>query len=487
MLPLTRIAILALEGAAPTHVCRLIEARGLQVTVATSLPAAGEISTTSTSGMWIAFLELEQIPGFSHLSVLLQTTHFHAWPLLVVSHNASALEVALRKAFPAVGSVNLPCDASLIVDAALQLWRRSRSTASETAITPPSGGTNLKTLDQSSSLQESSTQEHPRRLSLVHNFVRDITRFSESGIEVGGALYGCNVRDLPFLKFLAGLEFNIAEVDTRIGARVDAQVRSHLTRAAYIAYCLLTALGVAKGTSLRGTRISLLLAKSCAASRALALSDYVTTRDLAVRARVASALEKSAMLISADPVLAIDASVVDGVRRLIQQESLSTTSPDTPISESLFAADLIDRVCFAAGFFRPSRASLLLRMIRGGELPNLPPKLLATIARFLCEAIVSCPPGIAMPGPLFKAYQKPRQDKIPRPTLLKDEVEVSIQNLTPGMLLARALKTLDGVAVLEPEQKLDADLIWRLWQLTAQRPVDSAVIRGKRRRRPAIR
>jgi hypothetical protein len=93
---------------------------------------------------------------------------------------------------------------------------------------------------------------------------------------------------------------------------------------------------------------------------------------------------------------------------------------------------------------------------------------------------------MVMPGRIFKEYRKLRQEPVKKVPLLKDEVEVSIQNLTPGMLLTRPLKTLDGASVLETEQRLDADLIWRLWQLTALRPVESAVVRGKRARKSVL-
>ena len=486
MLPLTRIVLLALAGASPTHVCRLLEARGLQVTVVTSLPAAGDISTTSTSGMWIAFLEPEQVPGFSHLSVLVQTAHFHGWPLLVVSHDTSLLEVELSRVFPSVGSVTLPCEESLIVDAAMQLWRRSQSDLTIQAPDSPRSSTNLRPLDRSGVSEGSATAEQVSRISLVHNFLKDITRFSESGLDVGGALYARATRIDPFLEYLNTHGISAAEVDTRIGAAVELRVRLHLARTAYITFCLLSAAGIDKSASLRGTRISLLIAKSFSMSRALALNEYLTTTDLASRVSVARAVGKSAQLVSSDPSLATESGVLLNVSRLIQQESLSPASPDTRVAESLFIADLIDRTCFAPGFFSASRASQLLRMIRFGRLPNVQAPLLATTTRFLCEAIVSCPPGMVMPGRIFKEYRKLRQEPVKKVPLLKDEVEVSIQNLTPGMLLTRPLKTLDGASVLETEQRLDADLIWRLWQLTALRPVESAVVRGKRARKSVL-
>jgi hypothetical protein len=103
--------------------------------------------------------------------------------------------------------------------------------------------------------------------------------------------------------------------------------------------------------------------------------------------------------------------------------------------------------------------------------------LAAAGVRFISEALAACPLAVTLPASLLKRYQVQKvKNAGEKKARLKDEVEVSVEDLAPGMKLTRPLRTRDGMELLEGNQRLDEDLIWRLWQLAGVRPVESATI-----------
>ena len=83
-----------------------------------------------------------------------------------------------------------------------------------------------------------------------------------------------------------------------------------------------------------------------------------------------------------------------------------------------------------------------------------------------------------------KAYLLPRATR-ENPALLEqarnvelneNEQRVPLPALAPGMRLSRALVAFDGREILASNIKLDEDLIWRIWQLAALRPLNAPVI-----------
>src|SRR5690606_5100682 len=93
------------------------------------------------------------------------------------------------------------------------------------------------------------------------------------------------------------------------------------------------------------------------------------------------------------------------------------------------------------------------------------------------EAICSRPTITVLPKPL-------RTDPDLRAELMRlretaigsGEQRVSILDLQPGMRLAQPLMAFDGRRVLMEGVRLDRDLIWRIWQLSAIRPLNPAIV-----------
>ena len=73
--------------------------------------------------------------------------------------------------------------------------------------------------------------------------------------------------------------------------------------------------------------------------------------------------------------------------------------------------------------------------------------------------------------------EQARRHKEMRPE--KSELRVALSSLRPGMRLSQPVLAFDGRMILDSDLKLDPDLIWRLWELAAKRPLNSPVIVGR--------
>ena len=57
-----------------------------------------------------------------------------------------------------------------------------------------------------------------------------------------------------------------------------------------------------------------------------------------------------------------------------------------------------------------------------------------------------------------------------------NEKKVPLAGLLPGMTLSRPLLSFDGREILPSNLSLDQDLIWRIWQLAALRPLNAPLV-----------
>ena len=130
-------------------------------------------------------------------------------------------------------------------------------------------------------------------------------------------------------------------------------------------------------------------------------------------------------------------------------------------------------MCIRDRAWSPRAAHQLLRKFKATEIPEIHPMVLACLTKFLSEAV-------SQNRPAYLVSKKHREDpalKAERQQpIASNEHRVTVDQLTPGMKLSRALKSHDGKEVLASDMELDQDLIWRLWQLSAVRPLNSAVV-----------
>ncbi len=126
-------------------------------------------------------------------------------------------------------------------------------------------------------------------------------------------------------------------------------------------------------------------------------------------------------------------------------------------AQCLVLSELICRACWRTGTWNPLGAYRVIRELREGDSIHVHPSVAKIFAKLMGDAVRA---GI-------KSNRK-----------LPDENEsaVSIYSLCPGMRVAKPIESLDGIMVLADQVRLDGDLIWRLWQLSAIRPIDDEVL-----------
>ena len=127
-------------------------------------------------------------------------------------------------------------------------------------------------------------------------------------------------------------------------------------------------------------------------------------------------------------------------------------------AQCLILSELISRACWRTGTWNPLGAYRVIRELRDGSSIHVHPKVATIFARLLGDAVRA---GI-------KSNKKAEAES--------DESAVSIYNLSPGMRVAKPIESVDGIIVLADQVRLDGDLIWRLWQLSAIRPIDDEVL-----------
>jgi len=197
----------------------------------------------------------------------------------------------------------------------------------------------------------------------------------------------------------------------------------------------------------------------------------------ALRAELSSKIKDSALAVMQDLSLDKESRIISVMARLVAREIKPADDNLSIFASALMAADASDRIFYSSGSWNPRRAYALLNRLKNGESADIHPTVVCCLVKIVAEAIAARTPVYLLPKEL-------RRNKILRDELMsqarqpvsKNEKRVPLASLSPGMTLARALIGLDGKEILAPDILLDQDLIWRIWQLSAVKPLRSAIV-----------
>lgn len=168
------------------------------------------------------------------------------------------------------------------------------------------------------------------------------------------------------------------------------------------------------------------------------------------------------------------------VRLLSHQES----GPDKEVLDDarcVLASEFTDRSCWNQGYWNPMGAYRALRRIRTGEPINLGEKVPQLIGRALGEAVMQADIQRSVLFPVLVKMASSEttilasESELLSEALQQKHLYVPVSQLMPGMKLLSPIVTKDGQMVMSADITLDEDLIWRLWQLAAIRPVEPKV------------
>jgi len=468
-----KVVILSVKGSAPDGLGAALTSVNLDCIVTESITSARDPLCESEDRLFLLYYGELQEDGFLILKDLLSYAEIHHLPLFVAGDEAESLETQLGKVFRLVSCLTPTVDVDSLARAVLNLWERYKKVV----------GSAQPDYEDQESTATRSTSRGPKRnpfyglKSIPEEFFTQLEGLKLMERAIGGAFFTHTVSPEPFLSALASWKPSLLETAEKAVRGADSWVSGHILRVGYTTLRVLLAIGCDEDDVLAATRAALLHASAFKIKRRIAKLDYVTSFDPQTRLRIAAAFRESASKISSEFSMPRESVIIATVSKLIASEEVNRESREYVMASAICFADALSRVGCGLGFFNPQRGYLILRKCRDAELPDLHPMILAAMIKFVAEAIIASPPRLAMPMKFIVKYNERRArgevgDRIPG----RGEEQIPIEKLTPGMRLSRPLKTFDGAELLEPDMRLDEDLIWRVWQLAAVRPLEQAMV-----------
>ena len=438
---------------------------------------------------------------------LVAETNIQMYPLLIIGKHAMKHDEALNAAFKLATAIQKPAPSSDLLEAvryiseAFTYPTEAQVPLPETAAPKSSSDLVVPEKEEEPKLQVSKVAppvqtkistdsiEIPDKVSLheVYKgfnsipdlFFNQLSKLNLLEKTISGSEY-TKIMHLDSLKQDAYLSQNakVKDVVAEMTATLPASSITRLHRIAYLVNNILDALN--KNTALREDgKIAALLYNWTLSKehKTLLRKDYLTNRSRTVRKDVCSRIKDSAMKIILDLKFPVAGEIVAKVARLIGREEKVSDDELTVIASTIASVDMIDRACWQSNHFNPRSAYKLMAMAKDGELSEIHPAVLCCIIKMLAEAIASSTQFLLIPQKVRKDPALIDARRRARETVIEEgEKRVEISDLTPGMRLSRPLITFDGRAILEEDLVLDQDLIWRIWQLSLVRPLNSPLV-----------
>ena len=466
-----QVVIVAADPGHPSKLREELLVLCFQSTITTSVVQARKLLNSSPNSMLMVFFGQSQEAGFMSCKELLTCPDVHTKPILLVGQESTDLIPQTAKVFALSHAVEDFRNHRIIAEEVAKLWVRFQEHQSERLQQVEAS------LDAAARIDapEQETSASPKSPS--QEIFEQVERLGIFQKLIGGALYARRVRPKPFMDFLNEQPGGLTSPAARAMKDADSAIVAHSARLAYLTNRMLSVVGLDEELVNAGTRAALLHATSFKTKRRMVYGNYLQAEHEGARARMVKGVRESATIVSFEFGLPEESTVLAFFARLLGSEEVSRDKPQFLCASALVAADALDRIAWSSGYFNPQRAYNVLRLCKRGEFALLHPSIVAALIKLTSEAIVAAPLKFAMPRVFLDKYrtrQKNGAAHADRP--LPGEKSVPIEKLSPGMRLSRPLKTFDGTQVLEADMKLDADLIWRIWQLSAIRPVETAMV-----------
>lgn len=276
-------------------------------------------------------------------------------------------------------------------------------------------------------------------------------------------------------------EFTYLPSDPRVKAVVEniTQVAgekgaAHLHRSAAVSSRMLNALDIDVAMREAARNAAMLFSWSFVDNPQFFTTDYLLAGRSEIRRKFAELVSQSSEKMSAELGLKNEQKIVDTISRLIGDDYRVGDQAHDLISSTIMTSDLVDRVCWANGHWDPQGVHQLMHRFSGGDVPDIHPQVLAITLKSLCEALEGMGSNLLRARALV---QNPELEQLVLPDEItraaaKNEKQVLLSRLLPGMKTSRPVLTFDGRTIVSRNTLLDEDLIWRLWQIAAVRPLN---------------
>lgn len=387
---------------------------------------------------------------------LVDAAPLHSFRLLLLGSDAVNYETLLSNSFPIIRALNLPVE----LDELTQNIRELSIESSRIDLSSDDASSNINT-------------EIPG--SLFDN-LRDLI---PNGKTLGGRDYLLRASDLADIEpnYLPGddEERRLTEaVCTRLG-KVSSD---HLHRVAFVNYRILDAIGVQEEMRDAGKLASFLFAGSFERDeRELLRREYFRLPNAAYRKKLADRISDSATRAASDLALPMVGNIVSAMGGIIGARSEHGEGELGVIASALVAADALGRSCWNTRLWNSRGAYWFMNRVTKGEIKGIHHTVLCCLVALLAEAVAS-----RRSSALLK--EQIRQDpalieasrRVQFQAVSNMERKVGLAELQPGMRLTQPITAFDGRLILAANMRLDEDIIWRLWRLSAIRPLNDPLV-----------
>ena len=392
----------------------------------------------------------------------------HPHPLIIVGNGLESYESFLNRHFILATSLSLPCSNSDILSAITYVTKYVER---------------IKKQRERQSTTEEDTAAATK--SLLQEFYTIPTaifkKFEELGLvgkEVGGATYATTFRPQELSeKFYYPKSDQNRGLIQEIVISLNAQQISRFHRVGLLSHLILEAIGLSAGVLEDAKTAAHLYSYGFFnSSRNVAVGEYLSPDKQLLRKEICSLVKDSVMALGPSISGGSTAAIIQRIGKLIGDEEVLDDSVVSIAASAIATADAIDRVVFQRNVFQPVATYCVLSRLKRENISFIHPLVLAVLVKILAESVTSIASGISVNKKILKASRLINAaEQIEDIVLRQGESHVPLQGLIPGMRLARPVKSYDGRDVLDEPVLLDQDLIWRLWQLAAIRPMQKNI------------
>lgn len=411
-------------------------------------------------------------------------------PVIVLGKDVDGLASELKEIFTLASTLRTPCSQQDLLETINYISTNypdpnaaprssSGAIARETPATPPKVAPVPPKPATEDEPQVPSHRLYDQAASIPSLFFEQLQRFNIVDRELGGADFvamshptenlplGALPSD-PKRKQLIG---GIQEIAGKWG-------RNHLLRVATLTQRMLAPLEIDPSLREAAQAASSLYALSISeTNRSIFRKEFIGRGSLLLRKELCSRVKDSAYALATTHQLPREAEIVSTLAKLIGREDAIADTPVSLVASAIMASDLADRLCYQSGHWNPRAAHSLMRRIGSGKLRDLHPAVTCCLAKFLSEALAKSNPAHLIRKDIREnvdLIEKARTNR--EQPVAANETKITLDQLLPGMKLSQPLFAFDGKQLLEEDLTLDQDLIWRIWQLSALRPINAPVI-----------
>lgn len=454
------------KNSTSTHLVETLQRCGAAVQLITELDEAPAAIVRLFPAIFVVSFGTKRSDGEHLVSLLTANTALHAHPLLLVGKNASSFEEAIGKDFCASMTLNAPYAHNELLEALAYITRQAPAEIIEESQILDDSGAQPATIAEAG-------KELPK---ILFSQLAEL-RLPNGSLEGDKYFRRINEDLLRERGFLAGEE-KVAAAIQGVCHDAGAWGAAHLYRLSFLSGKVTHALSVAEPVQRSGHIAAFLFAWSFAGSLPKLLkANYTGTNAKSLRKDLCSRVKDSAMKIAMELKLEEAAQIVSTLGKLIAKEEPVHDDAQSVVASAIMAADLVDRICFPRGIWESTAAYPVLRALRAGTFEEFHPLVLCCVVKFLSEAISAQPTAPLLPKRLRDdpALRKAHEQTLTA-EVSENEKKVEVASLQPGMKLTKPLMSYDGREILSADLVLDQDLIWRLWQLSAIRPLNAPLV-----------